>query len=168
MMVNEFKISGKLVKMQVFPASIKTLGILVEGQFNGVAQFYPMFCYESLVDVICGNYKVGDAVTVTGGLRYFTKSRKVDLIAFSIKHNQNAPIEVKKINSKDSKRDEKNGENQLPIPNGSIKQISMMDGSVIQEYESIRDAAKAVKVKKSALERAINENRPLSEFIWSR
>lgn len=36
MMVNEFKISGKLVKMQVFPASRKTLGILVEGQFNGV------------------------------------------------------------------------------------------------------------------------------------
>ena len=168
MLANEFKISGKLVKTHAFPASRKTLGILIEGQFNGVTQIYPMLCYESLVDVICGEYKAGDEVTVTGGLRYFTKNRKVDLIAFSIQHSQNAPIEVKEINSKDSRCDKKNKKNQLPVPKGPIKQVSMTDGSVIHKFETIRDAAKAVKVKKSALERAINEDRPLAGFIWSR
>ena len=56
----------------------------------------------------------------------------------------------------------------IDVKTGNIKQICMMEGNIIREFETIKEAANAIKVKKSELERAINEDRPFAGFIWSR
>lgn len=167
MLVNEFKLSGKIVEKRVFKANKKTVGLLIEGEFNGTVQCYPIFCYSSLATVALEGYKIGDEVLINGGLRYYFKNQKVDLIAFKmipIKKEQKDDKLVAINTDENKQRDNTH----IDVKTGNIKQICMMEGNIIREFETIKEAANAIKVKKSELERAINEDRPFAGFIWSR
>ena len=118
----------------------------------GSGQFIPGF-EDQLVGA-----KSGDEVEVNGALRWNTKVNALDVVAFK----------VTKVDEKVTVTDRNEQKDVVKAANGPIKKLDRFDGFVVNVYDNLSQAAEDMKVKKSALKKAIENGTVLSGYKWSR
>lgn len=163
--MNTVTLKGKVVSIEQHQGKIKVAGFSVEVTDNNRTEIVPVLAFNKLADVVLHYTKVGDEVEVKGALRWNTKVNALDIVAFKV-------IKVENKNTKTDKKvtviDKNEPKNEVKVANGPIKKLDRFDGFVVNVYENLSQAAEDMKVKKSALKKAIENGTALAGYKWSR
>lgn len=156
--MNKFELKGKVVAIEVFKPG-KSAQMDVEVIANGHTEVIPVMAFNKLSDVVAHYTTIGDQVEVMGALRLNNRTNAAEPVAFKITKTEQKNTE---FNKKSTKVDKK-----VAI-NGPIKKLDLFDGFVVNVYENLSAAAEDMKVKKSAIKKAIEDGKPLAGYKWSR
>lgn len=168
--MNEFKLKGKVVAIDVIEAG-KLARMSVEVIANNRTEIIPVMAFNKLSTVVTHYTRVGTVVEVSGALRWNYRSKAVEPIAFKITELEQMDTKnAQKVTKGDKKStviDKKESKKEIKVA-GPIIKIDPWDGFVVGAYENLSQAAEEMKVKKSALKKAIKNGTRLAGYKWSR
>lgn len=163
--MNTVELKGKVASINEFQGKIKVAGFVVEVIDNNRTENVPVLAFNKLANVVLRYTEVGDEVEIKGTLRFNTKTRALDVVAFKVtkvdNKNTKSHKEVTEIDKTETKVE-------INTTNGPIKKLDRFDGFVVNVYDNLSQAAEDMKVKKSALKKAIENGTVLSGYKWSR
>ena len=169
--MNEFKLKGKVVAIDVVEAG-KLARMSVEVIANQRTEVIPVMAFNKLSMVVTHYTRVGTVVEVSGALRWNYRIKAVEPIAFKITEIEQMDTKnAQKVTKSDKKRtviDKKESKKEIKVASGTIKKIDPWDGLIVNVYENLSQAAEEMKVKKSALKKAIENGTRLAGYKWSR
>ena len=152
--MNKFELKGKMMHMMEYPSSKgKVVGFYLDVEDAKKRTTLPIITFNKIAEIVLEKYKNGDYVEISGHIQTTNKPNAKNPVQLVV-HYIKLATETEEINV------------ELPKSNG-VKQICLVEDKVINVYPTIRDAAKAVKVKKSALERAIEQKQVLGGYLWT-
>lgn len=156
--MNKIELKGKVVSIEELKGKVKVAGFVVEATGNNRTENITVLAFNKLADVVIHYTKVGDEVEVNGALRWNTKVNALDVVAFK----------VTKVDEKVTVTDRNEQKDVVKAANGPIKKLDRFDGFVVNVYDNLSQAAEDMKVKKSAVKKAIENGTVLSGYKWSR
>lgn len=159
--MNKVELKGKVASINEFQGKIKVAGFEVEVTDNNRTENVPVLAFNKLANVVLRYTAVGDEVEVKGALRFNTKTQALDVVAFSVTKADNKITEVMEIDKTETKME-------IKAANGPIKKLDRFDGFVVNVYDNLSQVAEDMKVKKSAVKKAIENGTVLSGYKWSR
>lgn len=166
--MNKYELEGTIKLVRQYPTNpgITVVGIQLEVEGNNRLDLLPIIAFNKMAEVVLRHYKVGDRVNIVGHLQTTNKINAkniVQIVAHKIKlADDEGEKEVRECIVKDVVKEPET------VKSEGIKQISTIDFEVVNVFANVKEAAKYAKVKKSVLEKAINDGSPIGEYVWSR